>query len=73
MVPRHKKNHNQTMSKKEHDGHNADESREPRNRAGSMPKEELSINSQGDKTKSNKTSVFSKTSRVLDPEFSIWS
>ena len=53
------------------DGHNKDDSQEPRNGLRSQPIEELSIHSQGDKTKSNKTSVFSKTSsvsRVLDFE-----
>ena len=56
---------------KEHDGHNADDSQEPRNGARSMPKEELTIHSQSERAKSNKTSVFSKTSsvrRILDLE-----
>ena len=56
---------------KAHDGHNADDSQEPRNGARSLPIEELSIHSRGDKAKSNKTSVFSKTSsvrRILDLE-----
>ena len=44
------------------DGHNADDRQEPRNRGRSLQIEELSIHSQGDKTKSNKTSVISKTS-----------
>ena len=52
------------MSKKAHDGHNADDSQEPRNGARSLPIEELSIHSRGDKAKSNKTSVLSKTSSV---------
>ena len=43
---------------------NADDSQKPRNEASSQPIEELSIHSRGDKTKSNKTSVFSKTSSV---------
>ena len=47
---------------KEHDGHNADDSREPQNAARSLPIEEMSIHSQGGKNKSNKTSVISKTS-----------
>ena len=45
-------------------GHNADDSQKPRNDGSSQPIEELSIHSRGDKTKSNKTSVFSKTSSV---------
>ena len=45
---------------KEHDGHNADDSREPR--ARSLPIEELSIHSRSERAKSNKTSVISKTS-----------
>ena len=56
---------------KEHDGHNADDSQEPRNGARSLPIEALSIHSRGDKAKSYKTSVFSKTSsvrRILDLE-----
>ena len=47
---------------KEHDGHIVDDSQEPRNRARSLQIEEMSIDSQGDKTKSNKTSLISKTS-----------
>ena len=53
------------------DGHIADDRREPRNRARSLQLEEMSIDSQGDKTKSNKTSVIPKTSsarRVLHLE-----
>ena len=53
------------------DGHIADDRREPRKRARSLQLEEMSIDSQGDKTKSNKTSVISKTSsarRVLHLE-----
>ena len=56
---------------KEDDGHIADDSQEPRNRARSLQIEEMSIDSQGDKTKSNKTSLISKTSsarRVLHLE-----
>ena len=56
---------------KEDDGHIADDSQELRNRARSLQIEEMSINSQGDKTKSNKTSLISKTSsarRVLHLE-----
>ena len=56
---------------REPNGPNADDSQKPRNEASSQPKEELSIHSRGDKTKSNKTSVFSKTSsvrRILDLE-----
>ena len=49
---------------KEHDSHNADESQEPRNKARSQRIEDMSIHSQGDKTKSNKSSVVSKTSSV---------
>ena len=52
-------------------GHNADDRQNPRHRATSQPLEELNIHSLGDKMKSNKTSVFSKTSnvrRVLDLE-----
>ena len=55
----------------EHDGHNADDSQEPRNGARSLPIEELSIHSRSERAKSNKTSVISKTSsarRVLDLE-----
>ena len=47
---------------KEHDGHNADDSQEPRNGARSLPIEELSIHSRKERAKSNKTSVISKTS-----------
>ena len=56
---------------KEDDGHIADDSQELRNRARSLQIEEMSIYSQGDKTKSNKTSLISKTSsarRVLHLE-----
>ena len=56
---------------KEDDGHIADDSQEPRNRARSLQIEEMSIYSQGDKTKRNKTSLISKTSsarRVLHLE-----
>ena len=56
---------------KEHDGHIADDSQEPRTRARSLQIEEMSIDSQGDKTESNKASVISKTSsarRVLHLE-----
>ena len=44
------------------DGRSADGRQDPRKRARSLQIEELSIHSQGDKTKSNKTSVISKTS-----------
>ena len=47
---------------KELDGHSADDRQDPRKRARSVQIEELSIHSQGDKTKSDKTSVISKTS-----------
>ena len=56
---------------KEHDGHNADDSQEPRNGARSLPIEELSIHSRSERAESNKTSVISKTSsarRILDLE-----
>ena len=56
---------------KEHDGHNAEDSQEPRNGARSLPIEELSIHSRSERAKSNKTSVISKTSsarRVLHLE-----
>ena len=56
---------------KEHDGLNADDSQEPRNGARSLPIEELSLHSRSERAKSNKTSVFSKTSsvrRILDLE-----
>ena len=56
---------------REPNGPNADDSQKPRNEASSQPIEELSIHSRGDKTKSNKTSVFSRTSsirRILDLE-----
>ena len=56
---------------KERDGHNAEDSHEPRNGARSLPIEELSIHSRSERAKSNKTSVISKTSsarRVLDLE-----
>ena len=43
-------------------GRSADDRQDPRKRARSMQIEELSIYSQGDKTKSNKRSVISKTS-----------
>ena len=47
---------------KERDGHNAEDSQEPRNGARSLPIEELSIHSRSERAKSNKTSVISKTS-----------
>ena len=56
---------------KELNGHNGDDRQDPRKGARSLQVEELSIHSQGDKTKSNKTSVISKTSsarRVLHLE-----
>ena len=56
---------------KQFDGHNGDDRQDPRNGSKTLQIEELSIRSQGDKTKSNKTSVFSQTSsvrRVLDLE-----
>ena len=56
---------------KELDGRSADDRQGPRKRARSIQIEELSIHSQGKRTKSNKTSVISKTSsarRVLDLE-----
>ena len=46
------------------DGHNADDRQERRNRARSLQIEALSMHSRSDKTKSNKTSVISKTSRA---------
>ena len=55
----------------EHDGYNADDSQERNKCARSLPIEELSIHSRSKRTKSNKTSVISKTSsarRVLDLE-----
>ena len=57
--------------RKELDGHNADDRQEPRNEAKSLPIEAFSMHSRSDKTKSNKTSVISKTSsarRVLHLE-----
>ena len=56
---------------KEDNGHNADDSQERNKCARSLPIEELSIHSRSKGTKSNKTSVISKTSsarRVLDLE-----
>ena len=47
---------------KELDGQSADDRQDPKKRARSLQNDELSIHSQGDKTKSNKTSVISKTS-----------
>ena len=47
---------------KELDGHNVDDKQEPRNRARSLQIEELSLHSHGERAKSNKTSVISKTS-----------
>ena len=47
---------------KELDGQSADDRQDPRKRARSQQFEEMSIHSQGDKTKSNETSVISKTS-----------
>ena len=52
------------IEQKELDGHNSDNRQKPRSSARSLPKEEMSLHSQGDKTKSNKNSVFSKTSSV---------
>ena len=54
-----------------HDGNNADDSQEPQNGPRSQSIQESSIHSQGDKPKSNKTSLFSKMSsvrRILDLE-----
>ena len=56
---------------KEDNGHNADDSQERNKCARSLPIEELSIHSRSKRTKSNKTSVISKTSsarRILDLE-----
>ena len=56
---------------KEDNGHNADDSQERNKCARSLPIDELSIHSRSKRTKSNKTSVISKTSsarRVLDLE-----
>ena len=56
---------------KEDNGYNADDSQERNKCARSLPIEELSIHSRSKRTKSNKTSVISKTSnarRVLDLE-----
>ena len=56
---------------KEDNGHNADDSQERNKCARSFPIEELSIHSRSKRTKSNKTSVISKTSsarRVFDLE-----
>ena len=53
------------------DGHNADDNQEQQNEARSLPIEELSIYSRSKRTKSNKTSVISKSSsarRVIDIE-----
>ena len=57
--------------KRHDDGHNADDRQEPKNGASSLPIDELSIHSRSKRTKSNKTSVISKTSsarRVLHLE-----
>ena len=54
----------QDDEQKKLEDHNADDRQDPTNGARSQPTEELSIHSQFDKTKSNKTAVFSKTSRV---------
>ena len=56
---------------KEDKGHNADDGQEREKGTRSLPIEELSIHSRSKRTKSNKTSVISKTSsarRVLDLE-----
>ena len=56
---------------KEDNGHNADDSQERNKCARSLPIDELSIHSRSKRTKSNKTSVISKTSsarRFLDLE-----
>ena len=56
---------------KENNGHNADDGQEREKGTRSLPIEELSIHSRSKRTKSNKTSVISKTSsarRVLDLE-----
>ena len=56
---------------KEDNGHNSDDSQERNKCARSLPIEELSIHSRSKRTKSNKTSVISKSSsarRVLDLE-----
>ena len=57
--------------KRHDDGHNADDGQERQNGARSLPIEELSIHSRSKRTKSNKTSVISKSSsarRVIDLE-----
>ena len=56
---------------KELDGHNADDGQEREKGTRSLPIEELSIHSRSKRTKSNETSVISKTSsatRVIDLE-----
>ena len=47
-------------AQKEHNGHSVDGSQDPRNRCRSLPIEELSIHSQGDKIKTNNTSSILK-------------
>ena len=57
--------------KRHDDGHNADDGQERQNGARSLPIEVLSIHSRSKRTKSNKTSVISKSSsarRVIDLE-----
>ena len=57
--------------KNEDNGHNADDDQEREKSTRSLPIDELSIHSRSKRTKSNKTSVISKTSterRVLDVE-----
>ena len=62
MVPHHKKPPQPDDEQRELDCHNANDKQDPKNRARSLQMEELSIHSQGDKTKNNKTSVILKTS-----------
>ena len=59
---------------KELDGHNADDRQKPRNGTSLRQIEELGIHWQCDETKSNKTSVNSKTSsvrRIADLELEV--
>ena len=48
--------------RKEHNDHIVNDGQKPRNEARSLPIEQLSIHSRSERTKSNKTSVISKTS-----------
>ena len=62
MVLHHKKKTQPDDEQKEHGDNKVNDSQKSMNEARSLPIEALSVHSRSDKTKSNKTSVISKTS-----------